>query len=78
MILKENARNYKKEIGDDFVSVEHLVLAFPLDKRFGKQLFSNLQLSEKSLKDVVQVVRGSQKVTDQSKNIYLLSFTFTS
>ncbi|CAH1416554.1 unnamed protein product [Lactuca virosa] len=48
-------------MGDDFVSVEHLVLAFPLDKRFGKQLFSNLQLSEKSLKDVVQVVRGSQK-----------------
>nr|KAJ0207158.1 hypothetical protein LSAT_V11C500289720 [Lactuca sativa] len=67
MILKGNARNYKKEIGDDFVSVEHLVLAFPLDKRFGKQLFSNLQLSEKSLKDVVQVVRGSQKVTDQIK-----------
>lgn len=66
MILKGNARNYKKEIGDDFVSVEHLVLAFPLDKRFGKQLFSNLQLSEKSLKDVVQVVRGSQKVTDQN------------
>ncbi|CAH1439916.1 unnamed protein product [Lactuca virosa] len=48
-------------MGDDFVSVEHLVLAFPLDKSFGKQLFSNLQLSEKSLKDVVQVVRGSQK-----------------
>lgn len=66
MILKGNARNYKKEIGDDFVSVEHLVLAFPLDKRFGKQLFSNLQLSEKSLKDAVQAVRGSQKVTDQN------------
>lgn len=75
MILKGNARNYKKEIGDDFVSVEHLVLAFPSDKRFGKQLFSNLQLSEKSLKDAVQAVRGSQKVTDQSRNISLLCFT---
>ncbi|CAI9274906.1 unnamed protein product [Lactuca saligna] len=64
--LLENARKYKKEMGDDFVSVEHLVLAFPSDKRFGKQLFSNLQLSEKSLKDAVQAVRGSQKVTDQN------------
>ncbi|KAI3679959.1 hypothetical protein L2E82_50695 [Cichorium intybus] len=64
--LLENARKYKKEMGDDFVSVEHLVLAFPSDKRFGKQLFTKLQLSEKSLKDAVQAVRGSQKVTDQN------------
>ncbi|KAL4570358.1 hypothetical protein LXL04_026010 [Taraxacum kok-saghyz] len=64
--LLENARKFKKEMGDDFVSVEHLVLAFPSDKRFGKQLFTNLQLSEKSLKEAVQAVRGSQKVTDQN------------
>ena len=55
-------------MGDDFVSVEHLVLAFYSDKRFGKKLFSDLQLSEKDLKDAVSAVRGSQRVTDQSTN----------
>ncbi|KAD3641542.1 hypothetical protein R6Q59_004161 [Mikania micrantha] len=64
--LLESAKKFKKEFGDDFVSVEHLVLAFPSDARFGKQLFINLNLSEKSLKDAVQAVRGSQKVTDQN------------
>ncbi|KAK4415422.1 Chaperone protein ClpB3, mitochondrial [Sesamum alatum] len=64
--LLENARKLKKEMGDSFLSVEHLVLAFPLDKRFGQQLFKNLQLSEKALKDAVQAVRGSQRVTDQN------------
>ncbi|XP_071701624.1 chaperone protein ClpB4, mitochondrial [Rutidosis leptorrhynchoides] len=64
--LLENARKHKKEMGDDFVSVEHLVLAFHSDKRFGKQLFTKLQLTEKSLKDAVQAVRGNQKVTDQN------------
>lgn len=53
-------------MGDDFISVEHLVLAFPSDTRFGKKLFTDLNLSEKSLKDAVEAVRGSQKVTDQS------------
>jgi ATP-dependent Clp protease ATP-binding subunit ClpB len=65
--LLDVARKRKKEMGDDFLSVEHLVLAFLPDKRFGQQLFSNLQLSEKDLKDAVQAVRGSQRVTDQSK-----------
>ncbi|KAL8063006.1 hypothetical protein ABFX02_01G000400 [Erythranthe guttata] len=64
--LLENARKFKKEMGDSFLSVEHLVLAFPLDKRFGQQLFKTLQLSEKALKDAVIAVRGNQRVTDQS------------
>ncbi|XP_062164323.1 chaperone protein ClpB4, mitochondrial [Alnus glutinosa] len=64
--LLDVARKRKKEMGDDFLSVEHLVLAFLPDKRFGQQLFSNLQLSEKDLKDAVQAVRGSQRVTDQN------------
>ncbi|KAI7747183.1 hypothetical protein M8C21_010667 [Ambrosia artemisiifolia] len=64
--LLENARKFKKQMGDDFISVEHLVLAFPSDTRFGKQLFTSLNLSEKSLKDAVEAVRGNQKVTDQN------------
>lgn len=64
--LLDNATKHKKEMGDEFVSVEHLVLAFHQDTRFGKQLFMNLHLSEKALKDAVQAVRGSQRVTDQN------------
>ncbi|KAB1204688.1 Chaperone protein ClpB3, mitochondrial [Morella rubra] len=64
--LLDEARKHKKEMKDDFVSVEHLVLAFPSDKRFGQQLFISLKISEKDLKDAVQAVRGSQRVTDQN------------
>lgn len=64
--LLERARKHKKEMGDDFVSVEHLVLAFHSDPRFGRQLFQTFNLSEKDLKDSIQAVRGSQKVTDQN------------
>ena len=65
--LLDRARKHKKEMGDDFVSVEHLVLAFHSDPRFGKQLFQKFQLNEKDLKDAIQAVRGNQRVTDQSK-----------
>ncbi|XP_039164807.1 chaperone protein ClpB3, mitochondrial isoform X2 [Eucalyptus grandis] len=64
--LLDNARRYKKEMGDDFVSVEHLLLAFYSDKRFGQQLFRNLQVSEKDLREAIQAVRGNQRVTDQN------------
>jgi len=64
--LLDQARNHKKEFGDDFLSVEHMVLAFLKDKRFGQKIFKDLQLTEKDLKDAVQAIRGHQKVTDQN------------
>lgn len=64
--LLDYATRHKKEMGDDFVSVEHLVLAFLSDTRFGQQLFKNLNLSDKDLKDAVKYVRGNHRVTDQS------------
>lgn len=63
--LIQRAREYKKEFGDSFVSVEHLVLGFAEDNRFGKQLFKDFQLSLKSLKDAIQSIRGRQTVIDQ-------------
>lgn len=64
--LLDTSKKYKKEFGDDFLSVEHLILALCLDKRFGQQLFKSIGLIEKDLKDAVLAVRGSQRVTDQS------------
>ncbi|KAJ6995175.1 hypothetical protein NC653_017841 [Populus alba x Populus x berolinensis] len=64
--LLDNARKNKRDMGDDFVSVEHIVLAFHLDKRFGQQFLRNLGVSEKDLRDAVTAVRGNQRVTDQN------------
>ncbi|KAL0735832.1 hypothetical protein Bca4012_012042 [Brassica carinata] len=63
--LFQRARQYKKDLGDSYVSVEHLVLAFVEDKRFGKQLFKDFQISEKSLKSAIESIRGKQSVIDQ-------------
>uniref|UniRef100_A0A0C9RHL9 TSA: Wollemia nobilis Ref_Wollemi_Transcript_21734_3306 transcribed RNA sequence n=1 Tax=Wollemia nobilis TaxID=56998 RepID=A0A0C9RHL9_9CONI len=63
--LIQRSRDYKKEYGDSFVSVEHLLLAFAQDKRFGQQLFKDFQISMKSLTNAIQAIRGSQKVIDQ-------------
>ncbi|KAH9331808.1 hypothetical protein KI387_003916, partial [Taxus chinensis] len=63
--LIQRSRDYKKEYGDSFVSVEHLLLAFAQDKRFGQQLFKDFQISLKNLTNAIQAIRGSQKVTDQ-------------
>ncbi|XP_077223452.1 chaperone protein ClpB3, chloroplastic-like [Tasmannia lanceolata] len=63
--LIQRARDYMKEYGDSFVSVEHLVLAFTQDTRFGKQLFKDFQISLKTLTSAIQAIRGSQKVIDQ-------------
>ncbi|GJU40497.1 chaperone protein ClpB3, chloroplastic [Tanacetum coccineum] len=63
--LMNRARDYKKEYGDSFVSVEHLVLGYVQDKRFGKQLFNDFQISLKTLKNAIESIRGRQTVIDQ-------------
>ncbi|KAA8530415.1 hypothetical protein F0562_005124 [Nyssa sinensis] len=63
--LIQRAREYMKEYGDSFVSVEHLVLAFTQDNRFGKQLFKDFQISLKTLTNAIQAIRGRQTVIDQ-------------
>ncbi|MCO5600192.1 hypothetical protein L7F22_054300 [Adiantum nelumboides] len=63
--LIDRARVIKKDYGDSFISVEHLVLGFVQDKRFGQQLFKDFQVSQKALNAAVQAVRGTQKVIDQ-------------
>ncbi|XP_057863628.1 chaperone protein ClpB2, chloroplastic isoform X2 [Cryptomeria japonica] len=63
--LIQRSNDYKREYGDSFVSVEHLLLAFTQDKRFGQQLFKDFQISLKNLTNAIQAIRGTQKVTDQ-------------
>jgi ATP-dependent Clp protease ATP-binding subunit ClpB len=64
--LLDRAEVSRKEYKDDFISIEHLVLAFSKDDRIGKQIFNDFKLDEAKLKIVVTQIRGSQKVTDQN------------
>ncbi|KAG2711028.1 hypothetical protein I3760_04G058300 [Carya illinoinensis] len=63
--LVQRAREYKKEYGDSFVSVEHLVLGFLQDQRFGKQLYRDFQITLQTLKSAIEAIRGRQSVIDQ-------------
>ncbi|MCT7954262.1 ATP-dependent chaperone ClpB [Laspinema palackyanum] len=64
--LLDRADAYRKEYADEYISVEHLLLGFAKDDRFGKGLFQDLKLTEQKLKETISQVRGSQKVTDQN------------
>lgn len=64
--LLDRADGYRKEFQDEYISIEHLLLAYAKDDRFGKALFQEFGLNEAKLKDIIKQVRGSQKVTDQN------------
>jgi ATP-dependent Clp protease ATP-binding subunit ClpB len=65
-ILLDNADGYKKEYKDEYISIEHLVLAYLKDDRFGKGFYREFNLGEDKLKQIITQVRGNQKVTDQN------------
>jgi ATP-dependent Clp protease ATP-binding subunit ClpB len=64
--LLDRADGYRKEFQDEYISIEHLLLAYAKDDRFGKGLFQEFGLDEGKLKNIIKQVRGSQKVTDQN------------
>jgi len=64
--LLDRAEKHRQEFQDDYISIEHLLLAYAKDDRFGKGLFQEFALDEAKLRNIIKQVRGSQKVTDQS------------
>ena len=64
--LLDRAEAHRKDFGDDFISIEHLLLAYPKDERFGRAAFQEFKLDEAKLRKIIEEVRGSQKVTDQN------------
>ena len=64
--LLDRAESYRKEYKDDFISIEHLILAYLKDDRFGKAIFQEFKLDEKKLRSAIDQIRGNQKVTDQN------------
>jgi ATP-dependent Clp protease ATP-binding subunit ClpB len=64
--LLDRAEDIRKNFGDEYISIEHLLLAYARDDRFGKALFQEFKLDEAKLKTIIQQIRGNQKVTDQN------------
>src|SRR6476661_2208820 len=64
--LLDRAEIYRKEYGDEFISIEHLILGYVKDDRFGRNLLQEFKLDEAKLKDIITQVRGKNKVTDQN------------
>jgi len=67
--LLDRAEAHRKEYKDEFISIEHLILSYPKDDRFGKSLFQEFKLDESKLKQIITQVRGNQKVTDQNPEV---------
>ncbi|MEO0431142.1 MAG: ATP-dependent chaperone ClpB [Cyanobacteria bacterium J06656_5] len=65
-MLLDRAEAFRKEFEDDYISIEHLVLGYPEDARFGKSLLREATIGAKQLRTAVEQVRGHQKVTDQN------------
>lgn len=63
VILK--AQDYRKEMGDEFASLEHLLLALADSKDATGQMLRALGVSEKQLKAAITELRKGAKVTDQ-------------
>ncbi len=65
-VLLDRADEARKQFEDDFISIEHLLLAYTKDDRFGKSLLAEFKLDEPKLRAAIEQVRGNQKVTDQN------------
>ncbi|MEM9905510.1 MAG: ATP-dependent chaperone ClpB [Cyanobacteria bacterium P01_D01_bin.44] len=65
-VLMDRAEDYRKDFEDDYISIEHLVLGYANDDRFGQTLLKKINLDETKLRTAIEQVRGKQKVTDQN------------
>ncbi|NJM95946.1 MAG: ATP-dependent chaperone ClpB [Phormidesmis sp. RL_2_1] len=64
--LLDRADNYRKSFDDDYISIEHIVLGYAQDQRFGRDLLKSFSITEKDLKQAIEQIRGNQKVSDQN------------
>ena len=64
--LLQKAISYLKGFGDEFVSIEHILMALVAGKDKTSQLVRELGLNEKDLKAAIQELRKGAKVTSQS------------
>eukprot|EP01041_Mallomonas_annulata_P014426 gene14426-30707_t len=59
------ANDFKREFGDQFISVEHLVLALADTEGYTKKAFQDAGCNLATLKEAVNGIRGNNKVTSR-------------
>lgn len=65
----KKATELKKEFGDSFISIEHLVLAITDIDGPVKSELKSLKVSQQQLKDAVLAIRGKNKVTSKNPEV---------
>ncbi|MCU0569961.1 MAG: ATP-dependent chaperone ClpB [Oculatellaceae cyanobacterium Prado106] len=64
--LLDKADTARQTLQDDFISVEHLLLALAEDDRMGRRILRSFNVDARQLESAIKGVRGNQKVKDQS------------
>ena len=62
----QKATQYSKEMGDEFVSLEHILLALLTVKSTVSTILKDAGMTEKELRDAINELRKGEKVTSQS------------
>ena len=68
-LLLEQAKEGAKTLGDEYVSVEHLLLALTADKGAAGRIFSELGVTRERLMQSLYQIRGSQRVTTPNPEV---------
>ncbi len=62
----QNAERFAKELGDDFVAVEHILLGLSNEKNKASELMRKAGFDLTKSKAAIEELRGGHKVTDQN------------
>jgi ATP-dependent Clp protease ATP-binding subunit ClpB len=62
----DRADESRQSFGDEFISIEHMLLGLLDDDRLGKRLFRNYSVDRAKLEAAVKKLRGNQTVSDQN------------
>jgi ATP-dependent Clp protease ATP-binding subunit ClpB len=65
-LMLDRADAIRSNWQDQYISIEHLLMAFVEDERIGRRLCKGFNLDAAKLEAAIKAVRGSQKVIDQS------------
>ena len=65
-IMLDKAEGFRTNFQDEYIAVEHLLLALAEDDRVGRRLLKTHNTDTPKLEAAIKATRGSQKVTDQS------------
>ena len=65
-LMLDKAETARQVFQDEYISIEHMLLALCEDDRIGRRLFKAANVDAKQLETTIRSVRGSQKVSDQN------------